>query len=107
MRCTRRQTRLEGEPVERRASPPGHVAAQELGAQRRTAQRRARRPSLHYLVPTRLEQYKKLMTYSFTIAVRHFRSRLIVGPGKYKSHQEPARALEASGADMLAVAGRR
>jgi thiazole synthase len=83
--------------VERRASPPGHPAAK----------RRARRPSLHYLAPTRLEPYNKVMTDSFIIAGRQFHSRLIVGTGKYKSHQETARALEASGADMVTVAVRR
>ena len=41
------------------------------------------------------------------IAGREFRSRLIVGTGKYKSFQETARALEASGADMVTVAVRR
>src|ERR1700692_3511061 len=38
---------------------------------------------------------------------RSFRSRLIVGTGKYKSFQETARALEASGAEMVTVAVRR
>src|SRR5215510_4299040 len=42
-----------------------------------------------------------------TIAGKQFRSRLIVGTGKYKSFQETARALEASGADMVTVAVRR
>src|SRR5512138_3990082 len=41
------------------------------------------------------------------IAGREFRSRLIVGTGKYRSFQETARALEASGADMVTVAVRR
>ena len=41
------------------------------------------------------------------IAGREFRSRLIVGTGKYKSFQETARALEASGAEMVTVAVRR
>jgi len=41
------------------------------------------------------------------IAGRELRSRLIVGTGKYKSFQENARALEASGADMVTVAVRR
>ena len=41
------------------------------------------------------------------IAGRSFRSRLIVGTGKYKSFQETARALEASGAEMVTVAVRR
>ena len=44
---------------------------------------------------------------SFVIAGRTFRSRLIVGTGKYKSGQETARALEASGAEMVTVAVRR
>src|ERR1700723_2202464 len=41
------------------------------------------------------------------IAGRSFRSRLIVGTGKYKSFQETARALESSGAEMVTVAVRR
>src|SRR5947199_7074670 len=44
---------------------------------------------------------------AFLIAGREFRSRLIVGTGKYKSGQETARAIEASGADMVTVAVRR
>ncbi len=44
---------------------------------------------------------------SLVIAGRQFRSRLIVGTGKYKSGQETARALEASGAEMVTVAVRR
>ncbi|MGA8428995.1 MAG: thiazole synthase [Candidatus Sulfotelmatobacter sp.] len=47
------------------------------------------------------------MTDSLGIAGRAFRSRLIVGTGKYKSFQETARALEASGAEMVTVAVRR
>ncbi|MBT9447818.1 MAG: thiazole synthase [Hyphomonadaceae bacterium] len=41
------------------------------------------------------------------IAGRTFRSRLIVGTGKYKSYAENAAALEASGAEMVTVALRR
>src|SRR5262250_3915475 len=41
------------------------------------------------------------------IAGRAFRSRLIVGTGKYRSFQEMARAHAASGADMVTVAVRR
>src|SRR6185503_5289102 len=44
---------------------------------------------------------------SLVIAGRQFRSRLIVGTGKYKSGQETARAIEASGAEMVTVAVRR
>lgn len=41
------------------------------------------------------------------IAGREFRSRLIVGTGKYRTFQEMARCHEASGADMVTVAVRR
>jgi thiazole synthase len=44
---------------------------------------------------------------SLVIAGRQFRSRLIVGTGKYKSGDETARAIEASGAEMVTVAVRR
>src|SRR5438128_5152060 len=47
------------------------------------------------------------MTDPLIIAGRQFRSRLIVGTGKYRSFQENARALEASAADMVTVAVRR
>jgi thiazole synthase len=43
----------------------------------------------------------------FRIADRTFRSRLIVGSGKYSSHAVMAQAHEASGADMVTVAVRR
>src|SRR5690348_11170468 len=43
----------------------------------------------------------------FIIAGRQFRSRLIVGTGKYKSGHETARAIEASGAEIVTVAVRR
>jgi len=41
------------------------------------------------------------------IAGRQFRSRLIVGTGEYKSGQETARAIQASGTEMVTVAVRR
>src|SRR6516225_8966959 len=41
------------------------------------------------------------------IAGRDFHSRLIVGTGKYRSFPETARALEASGTEMVTVAVRR
>src|SRR5512142_1375894 len=44
---------------------------------------------------------------SLVIGGRSFRSRLIVGTGKYKSGAETAQALEASGAEMVTVAVRR
>lgn len=44
---------------------------------------------------------------SWTVAGRTFRSRLIVGTGKYKSFEQNAAAVEASGADIVTVAVRR
>ncbi len=43
----------------------------------------------------------------FKIANKNLKSRLIVGTGKYKSYQETANAVNASGADMVTVAVRR
>ena len=47
------------------------------------------------------------MDDQLVIAGRAFRSRLIVGTGKYRSFQEMVRAHEASGAEMVTVAVRR
>jgi thiazole synthase len=47
------------------------------------------------------------MEDSLVIAGRVFRSRLIVGTGKYRSLGDMARAIEASGADVVTVAIRR
>jgi thiazole synthase len=44
---------------------------------------------------------------TWTVAGRTFTSRLIVGTGKYKSFEENAAALEASGAEIVTVAVRR
>ena len=44
---------------------------------------------------------------SWTVAGRTFHSRLIVGTGKYKSFEQNAAALEASGAEIVTVAVRR
>jgi len=44
---------------------------------------------------------------SWTVAGRTFRSRLIVGTGKYKSFEQNAAAVEASGAEIVTVAVRR
>ena len=43
----------------------------------------------------------------FRVANKRLKSRLIVGTGKYKNFQETAKAVEASGADMVTVAVRR
>ena len=47
------------------------------------------------------------MKDNFVIAKKKFISRLIVGTGKYKSFQQTADAIKASGADMVTVAVRR
>ena len=47
------------------------------------------------------------MADSWTVAGRTFTSRLIVGTGKYKSFEENAAAVEASGAEIVTVAVRR
>ena len=47
------------------------------------------------------------MSDPLIIAGREFHSRLIVGTGKYRSFHETARALEASGTEMVTVAVRR
>ena len=43
----------------------------------------------------------------FKISNKKLKSRLIVGTGKYKNFSETAKAIEASGADMVTVAVRR
>ena len=43
----------------------------------------------------------------WTVSGRSFRSRLIVGTGKYKDLQQTAAAIEASGAEIVTVAVRR
>ena len=47
------------------------------------------------------------MTDAFIIAGREFRSRLILGSGKYVSNELMVRSLEAAGTDMVTVAVRR
>ena len=47
------------------------------------------------------------MTDPFVLAGREYRSRLIVGTGKYKSFAETRHAVEASGAEIVTVAVRR
>jgi thiazole synthase len=44
---------------------------------------------------------------TWTVAGRTFRSRLIVGTGKYRSFEQNAAAVEASGAEIVTVAVRR
>jgi len=49
----------------------------------------------------------EFMSDNLVIAGREFRSRLIVGTGKYRSFPEMTRCHEASGAEMVTVAVRR
>jgi thiazole synthase len=49
----------------------------------------------------------EFMAETLTIAGREFRSRLIVGTGKYRSFPEMAQCHQASGAGMVTVAVRR
>ena len=47
------------------------------------------------------------MADNWTVAGRTFTSRLIVGTGKYKSYEQNAAAVAASGAEIVTVAVRR
>ena len=47
------------------------------------------------------------MKDNFIVAKKKFTSRLIIGTGKYKSFQQTAKAVKASGVDMITVAIRR
>lgn len=49
----------------------------------------------------------KISSESLIIAGRAFTSRLIIGTGKYRNHQEMRAAHQASGAEMVTVAVRR
>src|SRR5947199_7006925 len=60
-----------------------------------------------YVIIHRAAIYNSCMPDPLIIAGRGFHSRLIVGTGKYKSFQETARALDASGAEIVTVAVRR
>ncbi len=43
----------------------------------------------------------------FVLGGKSYRSRLLIGTGKFKDHDETARALDASGAEIVTVAVRR
>ena len=47
------------------------------------------------------------MTDALIIAGKSYKSRLLVGTGKYKDHEQTRRAIEASGAEIVTVAIRR
>ncbi|HEY7026714.1 MAG TPA: hypothetical protein VH438_03860, partial [Gemmatimonadales bacterium] len=52
-------------------------------------------------------QEHTLTDLPLTVGGRTFRSRLLVGTGKYRSNAEMVRAIEASGAEVVTVAVRR
>ena len=49
----------------------------------------------------------KLKKDFLKVAGKFIKSRLIIGTGKYKSFSQTAKAIKASGADMVTVAVRR
>jgi thiazole synthase len=53
------------------------------------------------------DQAARIDEDGWSVAGRSFRSRLIIGTGKYKSFEENAAAAEASGAEIVTVAVRR
>src|SRR3989454_394407 len=96
--------------------PGGHARARPAahrgrGDPRRGAARRVRRDRAprrgrgrdHPLRRGRMSE----MTDPFVLAGREYRSRLILGTGKYKDFEETRRAVEASGAEIVTVAVRR
>ncbi len=54
-----------------------------------------------------MQDFETATDAPFVIAGRHFRSRLLVGTGKYRSNAEMVQAIEASGAEVVTVAVRR
>lgn len=58
-------------------------------------------------VAARPLELQPLEADTWTVAGRTFRSRLIVGTGKYKDYAQNAAAAEAAGAEMVTVAVRR
>jgi thiazole synthase len=60
----------------------------------------------HSMTDTLISAESALDT-SLVIAGRSFRSRLMVGTGKYRSNSDMVRAIEASGAEIVTVAVRR
>src|SRR3989442_2233259 len=91
-----------------RARPAAHRGRGEpgRGAARRVRRNRAPRRGRGRDHPLRRGRMSE-MTDPFVLAGREYRSRLIVGTGKYKSFAETRRAVEASGAEIVTVALRR
>jgi thiazole synthase len=60
-----------------------------------------------YLSSMTTAQFEPLTETPLTIGGQTFRSRLMVGTGKYRNHDDMVRAIEASGAEIVTVAVRR
>jgi len=58
-------------------------------------------------MPNTLTTADPTLDGTLTIGARSFRSRLMVGTGKYRDNGEMVRAIEASGAEIVTVAVRR
>ena len=58
-------------------------------------------------MPNTLTTTEPTLDGTLTIGARSFRSRLMVGTGKYRDNGEMVRAIEASGAEIVTVAVRR
>jgi thiazole synthase len=58
-------------------------------------------------MPNTLTTAEPTLDGTLTIGARSFRSRLMVGTGKYRDNGEMVRAIEASGAEIVTVAVRR
>ena len=87
---------------------PGYCAGMEEGGQQRLTLRSLPYHRSHLVAPPpRPGIHYNMGMDPLVIAGHEFHSRLIVGTGKYKSFAETARALEASGAEMVTVAVRR
>ena len=63
--------------------------------------------SPRHACPAPAAVYNESMSDTLKIAGREFRSRLIVGTGKYRTFQEMQRCHEAAGVEMVTVAVRR
>jgi thiazole synthase len=62
---------------------------------------------VHFIGGGNAESVPSPQDKPFVVAGKTYRSRLIIGTGKYKTYAENAAALEASGAEIVTVAVRR
>jgi thiazole synthase len=68
---------------------------------------KTRLPACAYLLSMTTVSAEPTTDLALTLAGRRFRSRLMVGTGKYRTNAQMARAIEASGAEIVTVAVRR